>query len=238
MKELVTQLCLIDCDPMDCSLPSSSVYEILQTRTLKWEAISFSRGSSWVKPGSPALQKILYRLSHQGSPPLSVLLLLLLSHFSCVWLCVTPWTVACQARLSMGFSRQQYWSDLPCPPPQDLPHPGTEPGSPALQADSLPLSHQGSPSLYIWLAKKFVWFLSKNKRHIFHFHQDLFWKMYSLTEWILGPTQYMCVCVCVCVYVCVSIYLSIYLSLFLLLFLKFLKVCFQLLFCFPLNIIQ
>ena len=183
MKELVTQLCLIVCDPMDCSLPSSSVYEILQTRTLKWEAISFSRGSSWVKPGSPALQKILYRLSHQGSPPLSVLLLLLLSHFSCVWLCVTPWTVACQARLSMGFSRQQYWSDLPCPPPQDLPHPGTEPGSPALQADSLPLSHQGSPSLYIWLAKKFVWFLSKNKRHIFHFYQPLYWTTYSPKWW-------------------------------------------------------
>ena len=48
---------------------------------------------------------------------------------------VTPWTVACQAPLSMGFSRQEYW--LPFPSPGDLPDPGIEPGSPALQADSL-----------------------------------------------------------------------------------------------------
>ena len=50
----------------------------------------------------------------------------------------TPWTVACQALLSMGFSRQEYWSGLPFPSPGDLPDPGIEPGSPALQADSLP----------------------------------------------------------------------------------------------------
>ena len=50
----------------------------------------------------------------------------------------TPWTVAHQAPLSLGFSRQQYWSGLPFPSPGDLPDPGIEPGSPALQADSLP----------------------------------------------------------------------------------------------------
>ena len=50
----------------------------------------------------------------------------------------TPWVVACQAPLTMGFSRQEYWSGLPCPPPRDLPNPGTEPRSPTLQADSLP----------------------------------------------------------------------------------------------------
>ena len=49
----------------------------------------------------------------------------------------TPWTVACQAPLSMGFSRQEYWSVLPFPSPGDLPDPGFEPRSPALQADSL-----------------------------------------------------------------------------------------------------
>ena len=52
-----------------------------------------------------------------------------------------------QAPLSVGFSRQEYWSELPCPPPGDLPDPGIEPGSPvapALQAQSLLLSHQGS----------------------------------------------------------------------------------------------
>ena len=51
---------------------------------------------------------------------------------------VTPWTVACQALLSMGFSRQEYWSGLLFPSPEDLPDTGIEPRSPALQADSLP----------------------------------------------------------------------------------------------------
>ena len=50
----------------------------------------------------------------------------MLSHFSHVKLCVTPRTVACQAPLSMGFSRQEYWSGLPCPPPGDLPDLGIE----------------------------------------------------------------------------------------------------------------
>ena len=50
----------------------------------------------------------------------------------------TPWTAAYQAPLSMGFSRQEYWSGLPFPPPGDLPDPGIEPGSPALEADALP----------------------------------------------------------------------------------------------------
>ena len=57
----------------------------------------------------------------------------------------TPWTTAYQAPLSMGFSRQEYWSGLPFPSPGDLPDPGIEPGSPALQADAYRLSHQGSP---------------------------------------------------------------------------------------------
>ena len=48
-----------------------------------------------------------------------------------------PWIVACQDPLSMGFSRQEYWSGLPFPAPGDLPEPGIEPASPALQADSL-----------------------------------------------------------------------------------------------------
>ena len=51
---------------------------------------------------------------------------------------VTPQTAACQTPLSMGFSRQEYWSGLPFPSPKDLPNPGIEPRSPALQADSLP----------------------------------------------------------------------------------------------------
>ena len=61
-----------------------------------------------------------------------------LSCFSHVRLFGTPWTVACQAPLSMGFSRQEYWSGFPFPSPRDLPDPGNEPESPTLQADSLP----------------------------------------------------------------------------------------------------
>ena len=57
----------------------------------------------------------------------------------------TPWTVARQAPLSMGFSRQEYWSGLPCPHPGDLPDPGIEPRSLALQVDSLPCEPLGKP---------------------------------------------------------------------------------------------
>ena len=55
-----------------------------------------------------------------------------------VWLFAIPWTVVYQASLSMGFSRQEYWSGLAFPSPGDLPDPGIEPRSPALQADALP----------------------------------------------------------------------------------------------------
>ena len=61
-----------------------------------------------------------------------------------------PWAVARRAPLSMGFSRQEHWCGLPCPPSGDLPDPGIQPpkltpASPELQADSLLLSHLGSP---------------------------------------------------------------------------------------------
>ena len=61
----------------------------------------------------------------------------MLSCFSHVRLFATPWTVACQAPLSMGFSRQEYWNGLPVPSPGDLPNPGIKPSSPALQAVAL-----------------------------------------------------------------------------------------------------
>ena len=68
-----------------------------------------------------------------------------LSRFSRVQLSATLWTEALWAPLSVGFSRQECWRGLPCPPPGDRPDPGMEPRSPALQADSLLLSHRGSP---------------------------------------------------------------------------------------------
>ena len=58
---------------------------------------------------------------------------------------MTPWTIACQTPLSMGFSRQEYWNGLPFPSPGDLPDPGIKPRSPALQADSLPTEIRGKP---------------------------------------------------------------------------------------------
>ena len=58
---------------------------------------------------------------------------------------VTQWTIARQAPLSMGFSKEEYWSGLPFPSPGDLPNPEIEPGSPALQADSLPSELPGKP---------------------------------------------------------------------------------------------
>ena len=67
----------------------------------------------------------------------------MLSHFYCVQLCATLWTVACQAPLSMGFSRRDYWRGLPCTPPGDLPDPGIEPESltsPALAGGSFTTS--------------------------------------------------------------------------------------------------
>ena len=64
-----------------------------------------------------------------------------------VGLFATPWTVAYQAPPSMGFSRQEYWSGLPFPSPEDLPNTGIEPGSPTLQADALPSEPPGKPVL-------------------------------------------------------------------------------------------
>ena len=66
--------------------------------------------------------------------------------FSRVQLFVTPWTVTYQAPLSMGFSRQEYWSGLPFPSPGDLPDAGIEPGSPALQENSLSFEPPGKSS--------------------------------------------------------------------------------------------
>ena len=61
----------------------------------------------------------------------------------------TPWTVAYEAPQSMEFSRQEYWGGLPFPSPGDLPNPGIEPGSPALQADALPYEPPGKPPLLL-----------------------------------------------------------------------------------------
>ena len=84
------QLCLTLCDPIDDSPPGSPVPGIFQARTLEWVAISFSNVWKW---------KVKVKL------------------LSRVRLFTTPWTAAYQAPLSMGFSRQEYWSGLPLPSP-------------------------------------------------------------------------------------------------------------------------
>ena len=87
------QSCPTLCDPIDGSPPGSPVPGILQARTLEWVAISFSNAWKWkVKVKS----------------------------LSRVWLLATPWTAAYQAPLSMGFSRQEYWSGVPLPSPEQL----------------------------------------------------------------------------------------------------------------------
>ena len=73
-----------------------------------------------------------------------------------VGLFVTPWTIAHQAPLSMGFSKQEYWSGLPFPFPGDLPDPGIKPTSGMLQADLLPLSQLEASWLSANLKKKYV----------------------------------------------------------------------------------
>ena len=112
-KVEVARLYLTLCDPMDYSLPASSVHGILQARILEWVAIPFSRGSSWPKDRFPALQADSLPAEPQGKP-LDELNVKSLSH---VQLSVTPWTVAYQAPLPMGLSKQLYWSGLPFPSP-------------------------------------------------------------------------------------------------------------------------
>ena len=69
--------------------------------------------------------------------------------FSCIWLFVTLWTVARQLLCPWGFSRQEYWSGLPCPPPGHLPNRGIEPRYPTMQANSLPFEPQGKKGNWI-----------------------------------------------------------------------------------------
>ena len=143
MTVMYTQSCLTLCDPIHCSPRGSSVLGIIQERILEWVAISFFRGSfqprdqTCVSCMSCIGRRVLYQLRHWGSPCWGWSL-------SRVWLFVTPWTAACQAPLSMSILHgQEHWSGLPCLPSVDLPNPGVEPRSPALQADSLPSEPSG-----------------------------------------------------------------------------------------------
>ena len=75
---------------------------------------------------------MLIRLTQTASRPVYTIHIVVLESLRCVGLCATPPTVAGQTLLSVGFSRQEDWSGLPFPSPEDLPHPGMEPPSPTL----------------------------------------------------------------------------------------------------------
>ena len=105
---------------------------------------------------------------------------------ACVWLFATLWTVASQAPLSMGISRQEYWSGLLCPLPGNLPDPEREPASPALQADSLPLSHQESQCVLSALPNWCCYICSRlrGKRKEKKEKQNSFQVLGNFIEWV------------------------------------------------------
>ena len=113
----------------------------------------------------------------------------MLSHFSCVQLSVTLWTVALQAPLSIGLSRQEYWSGLPCPPAGDLPNPGTEPCLLHLfywQAGSLPLAPPAKPVLIL----ASVQFYCGQRIYLYYFSPYEFSKaLYGPNMVHIGKTQ-------------------------------------------------
>ena len=109
------------------------------------------------------------------------------SWLSRVWLFATPWAIVCQAPLSMEFSRQEYWSGQPSPSPGDLPNPGIEPGSPALQADPLRSEPPGKPQLVhnipllpFLMSLGSVFFIPDIGSYVFFFFSLLWLEIYFL----------------------------------------------------------
>ena len=137
------------CDLMDQSLPGPSVHGIFQTRILGWVAITSSRGFSQPRNQtcisckfftteplgkapfySPTNNQCIFQFLHIPTNLYQCLFYYshpacMLSHFSHVQIFLTLWIVARQAPLSMGFSSQEYWSGLPCPPPEIFPTQGS-----------------------------------------------------------------------------------------------------------------
>ena len=114
-----------------------------------------SKGSSWPRVLTQCLlhcKEILCHLSHQGSRVISVYLHKYCTcMLSCIWLFEAQWTVVLRCPLSMGFSRQEYWTGLPFPPPGDLPDPEIKTGSqesPALLWRFFTTEPPGKPYLH------------------------------------------------------------------------------------------
>ena len=143
-------------------LPNLYSNSEVRTIILIWFFFFFSKGkrmdsqASWVRDLTLHLfskQKEIFLSNHREIKTkkgigMTQMRECLLGCFSCVQLIVTLQTIACQAPLSMGFSRQEYWSGLPCLHPGDLPNPGIEPVSlmsPALAGRFLTTSATGEP---------------------------------------------------------------------------------------------
>ena len=152
MPAKLLQLCLTLCDPKDCSPPGSSVHGLLQARILEWVAMPSSRDTPLMEvkviqscltlcdPMDDTVHGILQArilewlalpFSRRSSQPKDRTLV---SHIAGRFF--TSWA---------NREGQEYWSGYPIPSPVDLPNPGIEPGSPALQVDSLPTKLWGKP---------------------------------------------------------------------------------------------
>ena len=132
----VAQSCPTLSNPMDCSLPGSSVCGIFQARVLEWGAIASQGGC----------KEPLCLLFLKSCGEIHVMCTCVLSH---VRFYATPWAVAHQAPVSVGFPRKEYWSGLPFPTPGDLPDPGIKPvslASPALAGGFFTTVPPGKPS--------------------------------------------------------------------------------------------
>ena len=121
-------------NPMDCSPPDSSVHGHSSGKKAGVGCHALLQGSSWARDRAcvscvSCIAGGFFPAEPFSFPPVTC------SVVSDSF--VTPWTIAHQTPLSMGLSRQEYWSGSPFPSPGDLPDPGIEPGSPALQVDSL-----------------------------------------------------------------------------------------------------
>ena len=124
---LLTKSCLTFATPW--TVAHQVLLSIGFSRQEYWSGLPFptlgDRPNPGMKPVSPTLQAVSLPLSHQGRSFIQPACMP--TRFSCVRLFATLWTVAYQAPLSMEFSRQEYWSGLPCLPPGDLPIQGSNP---------------------------------------------------------------------------------------------------------------
>ena len=175
----VTQLCLTLCDSMDHSPVGFSIHRISQARILETVAISFFRRSSQPRDQThiSCIGRQIFFFNHWATWEAQSERVSCSVMSSRTWT-IASWTIAYQAPLSMEFSRQEYWSRWPFPSPGNL-DPGLEPGSPGLQADSLPSE---TPLVFLlWHSLNMVRWLKRCFHHFSSFFSFCTIKHISLT---------------------------------------------------------